>query len=203
MQVKAGLEIKNSGLGTEELSEKKQLPKDIIDRFEETKRRTKADTQKRQSISKTKKRKLKKWEKTNEKIWRDKKREMQDESDYRDKNIAEGVVQKGFVFFKKNLNRIANLDQKTCKKKAMKWNLGKDNTPRLLHKINKCKLSKARQSKPYNSSRPWSWLSCCKNSKVVCFRWVYFSLSSLSLFLFSVYLFIYKLIYFCFWYLLL
>ena len=60
MQVKAGLEIKNSGLGTEELSEKKQLPKDIIDRFEETKRRTKADTQKRQSISKTKKRKLKK-----------------------------------------------------------------------------------------------------------------------------------------------
>ena len=60
MQVKTRLEIKNTGLGGEELSENKQRPEDIIERFEESKRRTKADTQKRQSISKTKKRKLKK-----------------------------------------------------------------------------------------------------------------------------------------------
>ena len=73
MQVKTRLEIKNTGLGGEELSENKQRPEDIIERFEESKRRTKADTQKRQSISKTKKRNLKKREKTNGQIWRDKK----------------------------------------------------------------------------------------------------------------------------------
>ena len=73
MQVKTRLEIKNTGLGGEELSENKQRPEDIIERFEESKRRTKADIQKRQSISKTKKRKLKKLEKNNGKIWRDKK----------------------------------------------------------------------------------------------------------------------------------
>ena len=47
---------------------------------------------KRQYISQTKKRKLKKREKSNGKIWRDKKREVQDKSDTGDKNIAEGVV---------------------------------------------------------------------------------------------------------------
>ena len=73
MQVKTRLEIKNTGLGGEELSENKQRPEDIIERFEESKRRTKADIQKRQSISKTKKRKLKKLEKNNGKIWGDKK----------------------------------------------------------------------------------------------------------------------------------
>ena len=45
-----------------------------------------------------KKRKLKKWEKSNGKIWRDKKREVQHESDTGDKNIVEGVVQKWLVF---------------------------------------------------------------------------------------------------------
>ena len=73
MQVKTRLEIKNTGLGGEEISENKQRPEDIIERFEESKRRTKADIQKRQSISKTKKRKLKKLEKNNGKIWGDKK----------------------------------------------------------------------------------------------------------------------------------
>ena len=53
------------------------------------------------------------YEKTNWKIWRDKKREVQDESDTEDKNVIEGVVQRWLVFFEKNLNRIANLDQKT------------------------------------------------------------------------------------------
>ena len=49
-------------------------------------------------MSKTKKRKLKKSEKSNEKIWRDEKREVQDESDAGDKGIVEGVVQKWLVF---------------------------------------------------------------------------------------------------------
>ena len=47
-----------------------------------------------------KKRKLKKWEKSNGKIWRDKKREVQDESDTGDKNRVEGVVQKWLVFIR-------------------------------------------------------------------------------------------------------
>ena len=53
---------------------------------------------------------------------------MQDESDTGDKNMVEGVVQKWlvlFVLFKKNLSKVANLDQKTCKKKTMKEKLGK------------------------------------------------------------------------------
>ena len=59
-QSKTRLEIKGTGLGGEDLSENKQLLEDITERFEESKRRSKADTQKRQSLSKTKKRKLKK-----------------------------------------------------------------------------------------------------------------------------------------------
>ena len=55
-----------------------------------------------------------------------KKREVQDESDTGDENIVEGVVQEWLVFFEKSLNRIANLDQKTCKKKTMKRKLGED-----------------------------------------------------------------------------
>ena len=57
---KTRLEIKNTGLGGEEVSENMQLLEDIIERFEESKRRTNSDTQKRQSTSKTKKIKLKK-----------------------------------------------------------------------------------------------------------------------------------------------
>ena len=89
------------------------------------------------------KRKLKKWEKSNGKIWRDKKRDVQDESDTADKNIVEGVIQKWLVFIgfiRENLSKVANLDQKTCKKKTIKGKLGKDSSS--LHKINKCKLSK-------------------------------------------------------------
>ena len=100
-----------------------------------------------------------------------KKHEVQDESDTGDKNIVEGVVQKWLVFFEENLNRIANLDQKACKKKTMKGKLGKDSITSSLYKINKCKLSKVRQSKPCNNSRPRSWLSYCKNSEVVYFKW--------------------------------
>ena len=98
-----------------------------------------------------------------------KKREVQDESDTGHKNIVEGVVQKWLVFFEENLNRIVNLDQKVCKKKIMKGKLGEDSITSSLHKINKCKLTKVRQSKPCNN-RPRSWLSCCKNSKVVYFK---------------------------------
>ena len=54
-----------------------------------------------------------------EKIWRD-------ESDTGNKCNVEGVVQKLLVFVQKNLNKIANLDQKTCKKKTTKEKIGKD-----------------------------------------------------------------------------
>ena len=67
-QSKTRLEIKGTGLEGEDLSENKQLLERITEIFEESKRRAKADTQKRQSISKTKKRQLKKREKSNGKI---------------------------------------------------------------------------------------------------------------------------------------
>ena len=72
---------------------------------------------------------------------------MQDESDTGDKIMEEGVVQKWlvlFVLFKKDLSKVANLDQKTCKKKTMKEKLGKYSITNSLYKINKCKLSKVR-----------------------------------------------------------
>ena len=69
-KLKTRLEIKKTGLGGEELSEKNQLLDDIMERFEESKRRTKVDTQKGQTISKTKKKQSSRNEK---KIWRDKK----------------------------------------------------------------------------------------------------------------------------------
>ena len=56
-QSKTRLEITGSGLGGEYLSENKQLLEDITEGFRESKRRSKADTQKRQSISKMKKKK--------------------------------------------------------------------------------------------------------------------------------------------------
>ena len=99
------------------------------------------------------------------------KRKGQDESDTGDKNKVEGFVKKWLVFFKKNLNKIANLDQKTCKNKTMKGKLGNDSITSSLYKINKFKLSKVRQSKPCNNSRLRSWLCRCQDSKVVCFKW--------------------------------
>ena len=57
---KIRLEIRNTALGGEELSENKEILEDIIERFEEIKHTTKAGTQKRQSISETKKTKHKK-----------------------------------------------------------------------------------------------------------------------------------------------
>ena len=98
---------------------------------------------------------------------------MQDESDTGDKDIVEGVVQKWLVFIlfiRKNLSKIANLDQKTCKKKTMKGKLGKYSITSSLYKINKCKLSKVRQSKPCNNGKPRFWLFCFKDSKVVYFK---------------------------------
>ena len=44
-------EVKGTGLWGEELSENEQLLEDLIERFEESESRTKADTQKRQSAS--------------------------------------------------------------------------------------------------------------------------------------------------------
>ena len=99
-QSKTRLEIKDTGLGGEDLSENKQILEHITERFEERKRRSKEDTQKRESISKTKTRKLKKLEKNNRKIWRNKKRQGQDRNDTEDKKIVEGVVQKSSVFIR-------------------------------------------------------------------------------------------------------
>ena len=69
------------------------------------------------------------------------------------KNKVEGVVQKMLVFFKKNLNKIANLDQKTCQKKTMIGELGKNCRTSSLYIINKWKLSTVRHSKSCNNSR--------------------------------------------------
>ena len=67
------------------------------------------------------------------------KRKDQGESDTGNKNKVEGVVQKWLVFFDRNLNKIANLDQKTCKKKKMKGKLGKDSKTSSVY--NKWKIS--------------------------------------------------------------
>ena len=99
------------------------------------------------------------------------KRKRQDESDTGDKNKVEGLVKKWLVFFEKNLNKVANLDQKTSKNNTRKGKLGNDSINSLLYKINKSKLRKVKQSKPSNNSRLRSWLCCCKDSKVVCFKW--------------------------------
>ena len=48
-QSKSILEIKGIGLGGEDLSENKQLLEDITERFEDSKRRSKADTQKKKA----------------------------------------------------------------------------------------------------------------------------------------------------------
>ena len=78
------------------------------------------------------------------------------------KNKVEGVVQKMLVFFKKNLNKIANLDQKTCQKKTMIGELGKNCRTSSLYIINKWKLSTVRHSKSCNNSRLRSQPCCCK-----------------------------------------
>ena len=92
----------------------------------------------------------------------------QNESDIGVEGV-EGVVHKWFVFFEKNLNKIANLDQKTCKEKTVKGKFGKDSITSSLYKINKYKLNKVRQPKPCYSSRFRSYLCCSKDSKVVYF----------------------------------
>ena len=99
------------------------------------------------------------------------KRKRQDESDTGNKNKVEGLVKKWLVFLEKNVNKISNLDQKTCKNKSMKGKLGNDSITNSLYKTNKSKLSKVRQSKLCNNSRLRSWLCCCKSSKVVYFKW--------------------------------
>ena len=90
---KTRLEIKGTGLGGEDLSENKQLLEDVTERFEESKRRSKADTQERLSIYIENEEK--KAQEMRKKQWKDlerQKREVQDESDTADRNIVEGVV---------------------------------------------------------------------------------------------------------------
>ena len=107
-------------------------------------------------------------------LWKDFERHEnvkgQDESDTGDKNKVEDLVKKWLVFFEKNWNKMANLDQKTCKNKTMKGKLEKDNITSSSYETNKCKFSKVRHSKPCDKSRLRSWLFCCKDSKVVHFK---------------------------------
>ena len=80
-------------------------------RFEESGRRTNADTQKTLPYIENEKKKAQEMrKKAMEKIWRD-------ESDTGNKNKVKRIVQKLLVFFEKNLNKIANLYRKICKKK--------------------------------------------------------------------------------------
>ena len=83
-----------------------------------------------------------------------------------------------YSFYSRKTSKVANLDQKTCKKKTMKGKLGKDSITSSLCKISKCKLSTVRQFKPCNNSRPRSWLFCFKDSKVVYFKWNMFGFAS-------------------------
>ena len=53
-------EVKGTGLEGEELSKNEQLVEDLIERFEDSKRRTEADAQKRQSDIENKKKKVQK-----------------------------------------------------------------------------------------------------------------------------------------------
>ena len=82
---------------------------------------------------------------------------MKVESDTVDKYKVEGLHRKWLVLFEKNLNKIANLYQKTCKNKTMKGKLRNDGITSSLYKINKSKFSRVRQSKLCNSSRIRSW----------------------------------------------
>ena len=117
---KTRLEIKNTGLGGEELLNISNFLKTLQRDLKKSKRRTKGDTQKSQTIQKTKNKKAQENRKNQCKdLEKHKNIRLQDESDTGNKNIVERVVQKWLVFFEKNLKRIANLDQKTCKKKTM------------------------------------------------------------------------------------
>ena len=76
------------------------------------------------------------------------------------------------VFFEKNLNKIANLDQKTCKKKTMKGKLKKDSIPnQLIIQNQKMQAQQSQAIQPCNNSRLRSWLCLCKDSKAVYFKW--------------------------------
>ena len=85
------------------------------------------DTQKRQPDIENENKKAQEMRKeAMERFGETRKRNGQEESDIGDRNKVEGVVKKWLIFFEKNLNKIANLDQNICKKKTMKGKLGKD-----------------------------------------------------------------------------
>ena len=124
-------DVKGSDLRGEELSATSWRPyREIWRKWTQNRSRCSKKTvlykeRKKESSTNEKKRKRK--------IWRETKTcKEQDESGTRDKNKVEGVAHKWLVFFEKNLNKIANLDQKTCKKKTMKGKLEKDSIPNQL-----------------------------------------------------------------------
>ena len=52
------------------------------------------------------------------------------------KSKVEDLFKTWLVFFEKNLSKIANLDQKTCKSETVKGKLGKDTITSPLYRIN-------------------------------------------------------------------
>ena len=100
--------------------------------------------------------------------------------------VLGSVVTPWLVFFEKDLSKIATLDRKTCKKETMKGKLGGNSITSSWYKINKCTLRNVMQSESCNNSRFRSRLCCCKNAKVVYFKWTVLGfVSEISIFLFT------------------
>ena len=102
------------------------------------------------------------YQKREKKSSRNEKKKWQDESDKKQsRKCNSGVVS----FLREKLDKIVNLDLKISKVKKME-----DSITCSWYKINKCKPSKVKQSKPCYKSRLRSCLCCCKDSKVVYFK---------------------------------
>ena len=113
-QSKKRQEIKGTDIGGEDLSENKQLLEDA-ERFEESKGRSKADTQKRQSISKMKKERSRNEKKAMERFGETKNVRCKTKVTLVIKTQQKLYFRSGcflFILFEKTLRNVANLDQK-------------------------------------------------------------------------------------------
>ena len=104
-------EVKGTGRGGGELSENEQLPENLIERFEESERRTDVDTQNRQSDIENKNNKA---QEIGKKQWKNLGRQENIRGKMKVtlviRNKVEGVAQKWLVFFEKNLNKFRSED---------------------------------------------------------------------------------------------
>ena len=105
------------------------------------------------------------YQKREKKSSRNEKKKWQDESDTSDKKQSRMCNSEVVSFLREKLDKIVNLDLKISKEKKME-----DSITRSWYKINKCKPSKVKQSKPCYKSRLRSCLCCCKDNKVVYFK---------------------------------